>query len=156
MLHICAAEVAIPLDIIFRKCVSTGMFPDSWKYANVQPTSMTSDIYESFEKYDETRALFLDISKALGKVWHNGIIFKLKCNGISGNLLRFLENYRRDRFQRVVLNGTTSNWRGLNAGVPQGSVLGPLLFLIYINALTDNISSQMRLFADDSSLFYPC
>ena len=77
----------------------------------------------------------------------------MKCNGISGNLLRFLENYLRDRFQRVVLNGTTSNWRGLNAGVPQGSVLGPLLFLIYINDLTDNISSQMRLFADDSSLF---
>ena len=53
----------------------------------------------------------------------------------------------------MVLNGTTSNWRGLNAGVPQGSVLGPLFFLIYINDLTDNISSQMRLFADDSSLF---
>ena len=53
----------------------------------------------------------------------------------------------------MVLNGTTSNWRGLNAGVPQGSVLGPLLFLIYINDPTDNISSQMRLFADDSSLF---
>ena len=214
MLQICAAEVAIPFDIIFRKCVSTGMFPDSWKFANVQPIhkkgnrkhksnyrpisllpicgkilekiifdqvysflntnkliskhqsgfrpgdstiyqliSMTSDIYESFEKYDETRALFLDISKAFDKVWHNGIIFKLKCNGISGNLLRFLENYLRDRFQRVVLNGTTSNWRGLNVGVPQGSVLGPLLFLIYINNLTDNISSQMRLFADDSSIF---
>ena len=50
---------------------------------------MTSDMNESFEKYDETRALFLDISKAFDKVWHNGIIFKLKCNGISGNLLRF-------------------------------------------------------------------
>ena len=214
MLQICAAEVAIPLDIIFRKGVSTGMSPNSWKYANVQPIhkkgnrqhksnyrpisllpicgkilekiifdqvdsflntnkliskhqsgfrpgdstiyqliSMTSDIYESFEKYDETGALFLDISKAFDKVWHNGIIFKLKCNGISGNLLRFLENYLQNRFQRVVLNGTTSNWRALNAGVPQGSVLGPLLFVIYINDLTDNISSQMRLFADDSSIF---
>jgi ribonuclease P/MRP protein subunit RPP40 len=58
-----------------------------------------------------------------------------------------------NRFQRVVLNGNESNWTRLNAGVPQGSVLGPLLFLIYINDLTDNISSDMRLFADDSSLF---
>ena len=55
--------------------------------------------------------------------------------------------------QRVVLNGTVSDWQSINAGVPQGSVLGPLLFLAYINDLTDNISSEMRLFADDSSLF---
>ena len=68
-------------------------------------------------------------------------------------LLRFLENYLNNSYQRVVLNGTTSNWRNIHAGVPQGSVLGPLLSLVYINDLTDNISSQMCLFADDSSLF---
>ena len=81
------------------------------------------------------------------------MIYKLKFNGISGNLFRFFENYRHNRYQRVVLNGTTSNWRCINAGVPQGSVLGPLLFLVYINDLTENIPSQMRLFADHSSLF---
>ena len=96
--------------------------------------------------------MFLDISKASDKVWHEGIIFKLKCNGISGNLLNLFGNLL-NRFQRVVLNGNESNWTSLKAGVPQGSVLGPLLFLIYINDLTDNISSDMRLFADDSSLF---
>ena len=67
--------------------------------------------------------------------------------------LIFFENYLQNRFQRVVLNGKESNWKGLKAGVPQGSVLGPLLFLVYINDLTDNISSEMRLFADDASLF---
>ena len=118
-----------------------------------QLISITSNIYDSFEKYDETRALFLDISKAFDKVWHEGLIFKLKSNGISGNLLKFLENYLKNRHQRVVLNGTVSEWRSISAGVPQGSVLGPLLFLVYINDLTDNISCQMRLFADDSSLF---
>ena len=82
-----------------------------------------------------------------------GIIFKFKCNGISGNLLNLFENYILNRFQRVVLNGNESSWTSLEAGVPQGSVLGPLLFLIYNNDLTDNISSDMRLFADDSSLF---
>ena len=107
----------------------------------------TSTIYDSFENYDETRAIFLDISKAFDKVWHYGIILKLKCNGISGNLLNFFENYLQNRFQRMVLNGKESNWKGLKA------VLGPLLFLVYINDLTDNISSEMRLFADDASLF---
>ena len=118
-----------------------------------QLLSITSDIFESFEKHDETRALFLDISKAFDKVWHEGLIFKLKSNGISGNLLSFFSNYLRNRQQRVVLNGITSDWKDIEAGVPQGSVLGPLLFLVYINDLTDNISSEMRLFADDSSLF---
>ena len=109
-----------------------------------QLISITSNIYES---------LFLDISKAFDKVWHDGLIHKLKCNGISGNLLNVLENYLHHRFQRVVLNGTNSDWRSIEAGVPQGSVLGPLLFLVYINDLTDNISSEIRLFADNSSLF---
>ena len=118
-----------------------------------QLLSITSTIYDSFENYDETRAIFLDISKAFDKVRHDGILFKLKCNGISGNLLNFFENYLQNRFQRVVLNGKESNWKGLKAGVPQGSVLGPLLFLVYINDLTDNISSEMRLFADDATLF---
>ena len=120
-----------------------------------QLISITSDIYRSFEKHDETRALFLDISKAFDKVWHEGLIHKLKCNGISGNLLAFFESYLRNRHQRVALNGATSEWRGISAGVPQGSVLGPLLFLVYINDLTDGIKSQMRLFADDSSIFTP-
>ena len=97
--------------------------------------------------------IFLDISKAFDKVWHEGIIFKLKCNGISGNIFNFFENYLTNRYHRVILNGKESNWKCLKAGVPQGSVLGPLLFLLYINDLTDNISSDMRLFADDSSLF---
>ena len=118
-----------------------------------QRLSVTLTIYDSFENYDETRAVFLDISKAFEKVWHDGIIFKLKSNGISGNILKCFENYLFNRFQRVVLNGKESNWMSLKAGVPQGSVLGPLLFLVYINDPTDNISSEMRLFVDDASLF---
>jgi hypothetical protein len=120
-----------------------------------QLISITSDIYKNFEKQDETRAVFLDISKAFDKVWHEGLIHKLKTNGISGNLLKFFENYIFNRYQRVTLNGSESSWRSISAGVPQGSVLGPLLFLVYINDLTENIKSQMRLFADDSSIFTP-
>ena len=77
----------------------------------------------------------------------------LNLSGIFGTLLDFFDNYLSKRRQRVVLNGKESSWMDIKAGVPQGSVLGPLLFLIYINDLTDNIESDMRLFADDSSLF---
>ena len=77
----------------------------------------------------------------------------MRCNGINGNLLNVLGDFLTDRKQRVVLNGIESSWQTLYAGVPQGSVLGPLLFLIYINDLTDNISANIKLFADDSSLF---
>ena len=118
-----------------------------------QLLSITNEIYENFEQYAETRALFLDISKAFDKVWHKGLLFKLKCNGIDGKLLNFYANFLTNRQQRVVLNGQTSEWEKLYSGVPQGSVLGPLFFLIYINDLTENINSQMKLFADDSSLF---
>ena len=93
------------------------------------------------------------MSKAFDKVWHSGLLFKLKQNGIGGSLLKMLEVYLSERKQRVVLNGQESSWKPLSSGVPQGSVLGPLLFLIYINDLTQNISSTMKLFADDSSLF---
>ena len=73
--------------------------------------------------------------------------------GISGELHKLLENYLSGRLQRVVLNGQTSSWRPVIAGVPQGSILGPLLFLIYINDLPNRLKSSAKLFADDTSLF---
>ena len=101
----------------------------------------------------EIRGVFLDISKAFDKVRHEGLVFKLKQNGISGNLLNIFEDFLRNRKPRVVLNGETSNWKNIHAGVPQGSILEPLLFLIYINDLAENLSSNPKLFADDTSLF---
>ena len=84
------------------------------------------------------------------RVWHDGLIFKLEQNGISGSMLTLLQNYLSNRKQRVVLNGSYS---GIKSGVPQGSVLGPLLFPIYINDIERNIKSNVKFVADDTMLF---
>ena len=97
--------------------------------------------------------MFLGISKAFTKVGYDGLIFKLEQNGVSGPLLKLLKNYLHNRKQRVVLNGSHSDYSNIESGVPQGSVLGPLLFLIYINDLENNIKSNIKFFADDTMLF---
>jgi hypothetical protein len=102
----------------------------------------------------EIRLVFLDISKAFDRVWQKGLIFKLKQAGISGGLLSWLYDYLSDRVQRVVVNGQTSEWTKIKAGVSQGSVLGPLLFLIFINDIIHVVRNcRIRLFADDTCLF---
>ena len=95
----------------------------------------------------------MGISKAFDRVWHDGLIYKVKSIGINGMFLKLITSFLENRFQRVVLNDQTSSWEPLLAGVPQGSVLGPLFFLIYINDLSKNLSSNTKLFADDTSTF---
>ena len=94
--------------------------------------------------------VFGDISKAFDRVWHKGLLFKLKRIGIDGALLRWFESYLSYRTKRVVLQGCSSDWRKLGAGVPQGSVLGPIMFLVYINDMKDDLQSSLSLFADDN------
>ena len=77
----------------------------------------------------------------------------MKQNDISGELLHTLSDFLSNRKQMVVLNGQNSSWANVHAGVPQGSILGPLIFLIYISDLSDNLTSNAKLFADDTSLF---
>ena len=74
--------------------------------------------------------------------------------GINGNLLKLVECFLSDRYQGVVLNGQAFSWADVKAGVPQRSIRGPLFFLIYINDLTENLKSTVKLFADDKSIFH--
>ena len=113
------------------------------------------EIHKAFDCDDsfEVRSVFLDISKAFDKVWHEGLIFKMEQNGVSGKLLELFRSYLHNRKQRVSLNGNNSEFSNVESGVPQGSILGPLLFLIYINDLETNIKSNIKFFADDTMLF---
>ena len=113
-----------------------------------QLLSITHKIYKSFDDGLEVRGVFLDISKAFDKVWHEGLIFKLKQNGVSGDLLHILSGFLSNSEQKVVFNG-----QNVHARVLQGSILGSLLLSVYIHDLADDLSSNIKLFADDTSLF---
>ena len=109
-------------------------------------------IYQGLDDGDKIAILFLDISRAFDTVWHDGLILKLKRIGIGGKLLKWLRSYLTDRKQKVVLNGFCSSLLEILAGVPQGSILGPLLFLIFSNDMCSGLSTVPFLFADDTSL----
>lgn len=117
-----------------------------------QLLSIYNDICSSFDKGTTTQAIYLDITKAFDRVWHRGLIAKLNAAGIQGSLLNWFKDYLNNRKQAVVIKGQISDFHTIHAGVPQGSVLGPLLFLIYINDIVLNLQSLIKLFADDTSL----
>ena len=126
----------------------------SGKSTVTQLTEVYHEFCSAVDNNKEIRVIFLDISKAFDKVWHRGLISKLKRCGIDGDLLKWFEDYLKNRLQRVVINGQASLWGSIKAGVPQGSVLGPLLFLLFIDDLTQVVTNcRIRLFADDTCLF---
>ena len=210
-----AEVIALPLSLIFRSSLSSGMIPEKWKWAhitpvfkkgskhdkeNYRPISLTSvicrlleriikneivkhldanelfsndqygfrakrscvtQLLEALEEWtsllDEGNSIdviYFDFAKAFDSVPHQRLLSKLNSYGIRGNVLQWITAFLRDRKQRVVLNGFKSSWTNVLSGVPQGSVLGPLLFLIYINDLPDCIeSSSVKIFADDLKLY---
>ena len=113
-------------------------------------------IARAFSRCRATRAVALDISKAFDRVWHAGLLHKLKSCRISGQIFGLISSFLSNRRLRVVLDGKSSQEYPVNAGVPQGSILGPALFLLYINDLPDDVICDIAIYADDTTLYSKC
>ena len=111
------------------------------------------DLTSAADKRTQTDVIIMDFSKAFDTVPHNRLISKLKYYGINGKIITWISSFLKSRKQRVVVGGEHSQWVKVESGVPQGTVLGPLLFLLYINDLPENLNSTVRLFADDCVLY---
>ena len=97
--------------------------------------------------------IYLDFQKAFDQVPHQRIILKLKLHGMGNSIIKWIEQWLTDRKKRVVVDGEASNWKSVSSGVPQGSVVGPILFLVYINDLEEGVIGSILKFADDTKLF---
>ena len=102
------------------------------------------------------RAVALDISKAFDRVWHDGLLHKLKSYGISSQISGLISPFLSNRQLQVVLDGKSSHKYPVNAEVRQGSILGPTLFLLYINDLSDDVICNIAIYADDTTLYSKC
>ena len=216
ILKTCSGVLAPTLQYLFNKSLSLGIYPSSWKHANITPIykknskdnkenyrpvallssvgkAMEHIIFDKMYKYfvehnilipqnsgfkkgdstvyqliylvnkihsewdqgNDVCIVYLDQSRAFDRIWHHGLLHKLSVSGIRSNLLQWVSDYLSNRQVRVVIDGCSSDWCKVSAGVPQGSILGPLFFLIYINDIVDGITCDISLYADDIALIVP-
>ena len=119
-------------------------------------TVVSDRIARAFNRSGATQAVALDISKAFDRVWQAGLLHKFKSYGISGQIFGIISSFLSNRRLRVVLDGKSSQEYPVNAGVPQGSILGHTLFLLYINDLPDDVICDIAIYADDTTLYSKC
>ena len=141
------------MDNKLLNCSQSGFRPgDSCVH---QLLSITHEFYKSFDTNPslEVRSMFLDISKAFDGVWHDGLLYKLKLLGICDKCYTLIQSFLNNRHQRVVLNGESWKWSLVKAGVPQSSILCPLLFFVYVNDFPQGLRPNTKLFVEETSLF---
>ena len=119
-------------------------------------TVVSDRIARAFNRSGATGAVALDISKVFCRVWHAGLLLKLRSYEISGQIFGHISSFLSNRQLQVVLDGKSSQEYPVNAGVPQGSILGPTLFLLYINDLPDDVICNIAIYADDTTLYSKC
>ena len=119
-------------------------------------TVVSDRIARAFNRSGATRAVVLDVSKVFVRVWHTGLFHKLKACGISGQIFGLISSFLRNRRLRMVLDGKSSQGHPVNAGVPEGSIIGPTLFLLYTNDLADNVTCNIAINADATTLYSKC
>ena len=119
-------------------------------------TVVSDRIARAFNRSGATRVVALDISKAFNRVWHSVLLHRLKSYGILGQIFGIISSFLSNRRLQVVLDGKSSQEYPVNSGVPQGSILGPTLFLLYINNLPDDAICNIAIYADDTTLYSKC
>ena len=124
----------------------------------LQLTRLVQEWSEALDNSEYVGVIFFDLKKAFDKVWHTGLLIKLEAAGVTGRTLQWFRNYLSDRYQCVKVNNSISDPVLIHAGVPQGAILSPLLFILYMNDLTsvcaqDNVYGRINLFADDTSMY---
>ena len=111
------------------------------------------EITKWVDDWSPVDVIYLDFRKAFDKVPHQRLILKLKSHGMGNSIINWIEQWLTDRRQRVVVDGEVSSWKSVLSGVPQGYVLGPILFLVYINDFEEGVIGKLLKFADDTKLF---
>ena len=164
----CPVSVLSVVSKVFEKIVNNrifdhidkgGLFSDfQYGFRSSQSTvdllTIVSDrIARPFNSSGSTRAVALDISKAFDRVWHTGLLQKLKSYGISGQIFGRISFFLSNRRLQVALDGKSSQEYPVNAGLPQGSILGLTLFLLYINVLPIDVC-DIAIYADDNTTLY--
>jgi ribonuclease P/MRP protein subunit RPP40 len=157
--HVCKVLEALVKDVIIAHLQKYNLINDS-QHGFVKGRSCLTNLLGFFEditamvdKGEPVDVIYLDFQKAFDKVPHRRLMKKVSAMGIGGEIYNWIEDWLRDRKQRVCLTGSSSGWANVSSGVPQGSVLGPLLFLIYINDIDNGIASKILKFADDTKLY---
>ena len=156
---ICKVLESLIRDAILQHLISNDLLSNTQHGFRPKRSCSTQlvDVLDAWSKAIEEQSsldiLYLDFQKAFDSVSHRLLLYKLSCYGIHGKLHTWIKSFLTARQQQVAVNGAASDWIDVASGVPQGSVLGPLLFLVYINDLPDTVQCPLRMFADDAKVF---